>query len=242
MLVNKHILLGISMGMSVFIASPTMAAEEVASVDIPVYKPKVMGAPTRRVGGGSRGLCDVGLANRTNTSLTILASVYTGTTSTSQPTVYWSISEGINKPIDVTVNTMGFPPVKLFESTINSPKAGIHAIDFKKENITLKPGTEYELSLALICNADDRSADIGANSAIQYEPASGELSQKIASAEKVEHPFIYAQAGFWYDAINSVLVLVGNEPSNSKYRKWRDALLQNVNLKMRDNFVVESGS
>ncbi len=239
MLVKKHILLGISMGMSVFIASPTMAADEMASVDIPVYKPKVMGAPTRRVGGGSRGLCDAG---KVNTSLTVLASIYTGTTSTTQPNVYWSISEDISKPIEVTLNTTGFPPVKVFESVINAPKAGIHAINFKQQNITLEAGTEYELSLALICNADDRSADIGANSAIQYEPPSSSLSEKLAGVQEMQRPFIYAQAGFWYDAIDSVLNLVGNEPSNAKYSKWRDALLQNVNLKMRNNFVVESGS
>jgi hypothetical protein len=57
------------------------------------------------------------------------------------------------------------------------------------------------------------------------------LAAKIEKASQVERAAIYAEAGFWYDALQSISLAIAAEPKNAGLHKMRAALLEQGKLK-----------
>ena len=60
------------------------------------------------------------------------------------------------------------------------------------------------------------------------------VKAKLAKASNNETPFIYAEAGLWYDALKSISDLIDAAPQNLELRKQRTALLTQVGLPSTD--------
>src|SRR6185436_10829842 len=63
------------------------------------YQPPLRGAPATRVGGGTRSV------GTKSVQLSVLAPNETGYTTRDKPTIYWYVSETINSPVELTLNT-----------------------------------------------------------------------------------------------------------------------------------------
>lgn len=202
---------------------PGMAAGQTASgaLPTPVYQPPMRGAPASRVGGASRGTPGSGLV------LSVLAPESTGLTLQAQPTLYWYSSEGPSVPLEFTlIDEQAIKP--LVEIPVNVTQPGIHAL---KLHYTLKPKVEYQWSIAAVADPNQRAGDTLASGTIQYVQPSATLTAQMNNASPEELPFLYAQEGFWYDAIAVLSERIEARPTERRLREQRAALLEQVGLK-----------
>ena len=204
-------------GQQILLAQATSSA-------VPVYKPPLRGAPGGRVGGGTRG------TGRELFVLTVLAPDHTGLTVEEQPTLYWYLSSRTPYPVEITVmDPRATQP--LLEQRIPPPvEAGLHRIRLADHNARLGSGVSYRWFAAVVPDPARRSRDILAGGTIERIERSEELTAKLARASKTELPFVYADAGLWYDAFTAISSLIEAAPDNAELKKQRAALMTQVGL------------
>jgi hypothetical protein len=204
---------------------PQPSAVAAASVAKPVYKPPLRGAPAGRVGGGTRGATE-----RESFSLLVLAPDHVGYTVKEQPCLYWFISKPTSYPVEITVTER--KAVKpLLEKVLNgSGAAGIQSICLADHGVGLKKDVTYKWFVTLVTDSTQRSRDILAGGILERSAPSAALSAKLQGAERDRVPFIYAEEGFWYDALGSVTDLINASPGNRELRSQRCFLLDQVGL------------
>ena len=191
----------------------------------PVYKPPLLGAPAGRVGGGTRG----GSA-RDIFVLSALVPEDTGLTVSEQPSLYWFISSATTLPVEVAISDpRATQPV--LETRLPSPvQPGLHRIKLADHGVRLAPGVSYRWSVTVISDVNRRSRDILAGGVIERVAVPAGLQEKLAQSRKEEHPFLYAQAGLWYEALGSISELIEVTPFDAQLRKQRAGLLNQVGL------------
>jgi hypothetical protein len=159
-----------------------------------------------------------------------LASQRTGFTTESQPTLRWYISGSWPGKIEFTLNESGaVEPV--LETYIEGPAdEGIYRISLSDYNISLKPNVEYEWFLVIVPDPEERSADFLGSATIQYIEPSDTLSNRLKNAKTEELHYVYAEEGYWYDAIEKLSKMIEEQPGNTGLRASRAALLKQENL------------
>jgi len=188
------------------------------------FKAPLRGAPATRVGGASRS------AAATPMSLDVLAPNQTGYTTHASPTIYWYVSETINKPVEVTITgTRLEDAVKpLLEVTLQPPiNKGIHALRLEDHGVSLKPDVEYQYFVAVVKNYNQRADDVIAGGSIKRVSASADVQAKLKQASPVQAAAVYAESGIWYDAIDALSKEIAANPA---LRAQRAVLLEQVGL------------
>lgn len=226
------------------LANPALAAEEqftqqqdaeevsqpqanVAMLDsrrLPVYKPPLRGAPASRVGGASRSTAEGML------TLSALAPDHPGLTISKQPTVYWYLSKAVATPLEFTlIDDQAIHP--LLETRLGAPtKPGIQGLRLSDYPIQLEPGMEYQWFIALVPDPEQRAHDILAGGVIQSIEPPATLAARLNRADQQALPYLYAEAGLWYDAITAISALIEAHPGDRALREQRAALLEQVGL------------
>jgi hypothetical protein len=205
------------------VAQATSAATSAA---VPVYKPPLRGAPGGRVGGGTRGT-----VGRDLFVLSVLAPDHSALTVSEQPTLYWYISGDTTLPVEFAIiDPNGTEP--LLEKTVPSPVTrGVHRISLADYGVKLAPNIAYRWSVTVVPDANRRSRDILSSGVVERVATPIELAEKVAKARKEQLPFIYAEAGIWYDALATISALVvAGAPNSAILRQQRAALLAQVGV------------
>ena len=110
-------------------------------------------------------------------------------------------------------------------------EAGIHAIDLAQYGISLQPDLEYEWFLAIVLDEQERSSDFLASATLKYFKPTEALTEALAAvAEKGQEYAIYAQEGFWYDAIDALYKNLAVQPDNRILHQQRAFWLESVDL------------
>ena len=196
-----------------------------SSDSLPVYRPPLRGTTAEgRIGGGSRG------AGERAFTLSVLAPDHIGLTMGEQPTLYWFVSKTITKPLEFTlVHHQRTEP--LLQLEFAPPiEPGFHAVPLMRHGVRLEPSVAYEWFVALVVDADQRSGDIVAGGEIRRVHAPADFLTRINAAAERARPGIYAQAGYWYEAVDSLSDLIGRNPLESNLKAQRAALLEQVGL------------
>jgi len=199
------------------------------------YRPPMRGAPAARIGGGTRGIGDMTL------ELVVLAPDHTGLTTREQPTLYWYVSKPVASRLEVTViNDQAIDPA--LEEEVKAPShAGIQSIDLAKAGVKLKPGVEYRWFVSAIADPDQRSNDVVASGTIERITPDAALKSKIAGADGRNLAGVYAQAGVWYDTIDTLSRMIEKSPGDSTLREQRAELLDQVGLKSVADYARAGG-
>ena len=173
----------------------------------PSYKPPMRGAPSSRVGGGSRGLGD------DSPVVVVIAPDHTGLTLQEQPTLYWYVSKKVPIHVELTViDDVSEKP--LLEKNLDTPVgSGIQSLSLKDYGIRLKAGVEYRWYAALVADPKQRSKDILASGTIKRIIPSAATRDKLSRAQGIAAVAIYADEGIWYDLISSLMSLMNASPS-----------------------------
>ena len=206
--------------------SPVVAAAPVVkpAAGKPVYRPPMMGAPSLRVGGGSRG------GTGSDATLAALVPDHVGFTTKADPSLFWYQSKPANARLEITVVEPKKPKPLARMQAKNASRTGIQRINLSKFNIALQPGVSYKWSIALVTDAQKRSLDVVASGVITRIPESDALAAKLKTATPAERPFVYAEAGVWYDALESISDLIDSNPTEKEFRVQRAELLEQIGL------------
>ncbi len=132
-----------------------------------------------------------------------------------------------------TVNTISDPRATkpLVETRLPSPVAGgVYSVRLVDLGVRLTPGVQYRWFVAVVPDAARRSRDILAGGTIERVDGPEGLRTLVAQASRERLPFIYAEAGLWYDALAAVSELIERAPDNREHRRQRAALLAQVGL------------
>jgi hypothetical protein len=200
-------------------------AKPAANAMMPVYNPPKRGMPGGRLGGGTRGV------GQHVTMLSVLAPDHTGLTTQEQPILYWYLSTSTSQPIYFTlIDTESMKTI--LDVRLPSPaRPGVQAIRLTDHNIHLSPGIQYQWFIGLMVDGEHRSKDVIAGGVIERAAAPKELSSKLAGAGRTARAAVYAEAGFWYDAVEAISEEINAVPSDAGLRKQRASLLEQVGLK-----------
>jgi hypothetical protein len=203
-----------------------VAAPAVVSPAKVVYKPPLRGTPAGRVGGGTRGATE-----RESFSLLALAPDHIGYTVREQPCLYWFISKPTTLPVEVTViERNGVKPA--LEKVVKGPEqGGIQSVCLADHGVTLRRDVQYKWFVTLVTDADQRSKDILAGGIISLINPSPALTGKLkGDSAGMAATAVYAEEGFWYDALETISRLIDAAPDNVELRKQRATLLEQVGL------------
>jgi len=202
-------------------------AQPVASAPAKVlYKPPLRGTPAGRVGGGTRGATE-----RESFSLLVLTPDHIGYTVKEQPCLYWFISKPTTHDVEVTViQRNGVKP--LLEKVLKGPeKGGIQSVCLADQGVALAKNTQYKWFVTLVTDAEQRSKDILAGGIIAMLDPPAALPAKLkADTGAVATTNVYAEEGFWYDALETISKSIAAAPENIELRRQRAALLEQVGL------------
>jgi hypothetical protein len=189
-----------------------------------VYQPPKLGKPARTVGGGSRGSKDKVPA------LFVVAPEHVGQTTSAKPSLFYFVDRVPDASIRVEFTLLDEDGVEpLVEAVLPTPKrAGVHRIRLADHGVNLAAGTEYEWSVSLVLDQNERSKDIVATSWIDRIPESGELKSRLASEGATVN--VFAEEGLWYDAIGALSDEIDGDPGNVQLAERRADLLRQVGL------------
>jgi hypothetical protein len=88
----------------------------------------------------------------------------------------------------------------------------------------------YRWFVAVVLDSGRRSRDVLAGGAIERVGLPEGLGAKLAQAGKGELPFLYAEAGLWYDALAAISQLIEAAPHDPTLRRQRASMLAQVGL------------
>lgn len=191
----------------------------------PVYKPPLRGAPAGRIGGGTRGATE-----RESFSLLVLAPDHVGYTTKDQPCLYWYISKTTSYPIELTI-TERKAVMPLVETLLKGPEGGgIQRVCLAEYKVQLRPNVPYKWFVTLVTDSDHRAKDIMAGGIIELVSPPDTLVSRLTGLERDRATLIYAEEGFWYDALGAISGMIDASPKDPQLRKQRAYLLEQVGL------------
>lgn len=206
-------------------ASEVKLNQPAKAMRMPMYLPPRRGAPNIRVGGGTRGITGA------TPVIQALAPEHVGLTAKAQPSLSWYMSKPGSMRVEVLLaNDDEMDP--LLELTIDASKLkeGIQSINLADYGVKLKPGMQYQWSVVLVPEAGHRSGDIVSSGMIELKKSSGSLKSKLSKSKPQDNVFVYAQEGYWYDAIAELTALIKKDPGNKVLKQQRNDLLTQVGL------------
>jgi len=188
-----------------------------------LFKAPLRGAPLARVGGGIRG------AEGEEIVFSVLNPDQTGLTTKEQPSLYWYQSRpAMDMEFELTLNS-GDETLLEFRLS-QAPDVGVQKLDLAALHISLEPDVSYEWVVALIADPYDRAKDITSSAFIKRVSLSQELHGKLQAEDRAQHPYIYAEEGIWYDALESLSLTVEASPNDQSLLLERIELFDQVGL------------
>jgi len=209
----------------------------ISAVPMPVlaqtFIPPNRGMPGRREGGGTRG-CWGNTTTNFSTRLTALVPAQNfGYTLDEYPSFFIYVPDFFaEKAIaaEFILSTADDEVVYqvIYETTVTD---GLVKITLPADaNVApLELGQDYNWSFSLICNQDDRSADLVVDSWIQRIEPSANLVAQLEGASSEDRPGLLAEAGIWYSSLDSLVALAEPQGRISNVPGW-GALLDSVGL------------
>jgi hypothetical protein len=119
----------------------------------------------------------------------------------------------------------------MLEITLEGPfEPGIQRIRTADLSTTLEPGVSYQWFIRVIPNPEQRLYDRVVGGGIERLEKSAELQAKLDAAQPGDAHYVLAEAGIWYDALDSLAVQIESSPDDSNLLAQRAALFEQVGL------------
>jgi len=219
------LLLALALAAPAALAQPAAKKDDAAN-DAPAYVPPQRGAPQRRVGGSSRGM------EGTLPRVILLVPDHVGLTTSENPPLYWYLSKPTTVRVEVTlIDDKGETPLIEYAVT-NAKGPAVHRIDLAAHKVALKPNVNYQWSISVVPNPNERSNDVMSGGALRrVAMPEGIASRRAQLTDKAQLARAYAAEGIWYDSIALYSELIDQNPGDRKLRAARASLLEQVGLR-----------
>jgi len=195
------------------------------------YVPPDRGLPGRREGGGTRGIC---LAQPTLTAL--MPPTNFGRTTRADPTLYWYIPQ--NRAGAAEFELLNEKEETVYKTQVPlSHQSGVIQITLPSANpvAVLEVGKTYHWYFSLVCDPQDRSGDVITEGWIERSAPDATLTHRLDKATGGDRAALYAEAGIWYDALDTLAELRTLSPNDpTVVRSWNN-LLTSVGLNKIDS-------
>ncbi|MBD2494619.1 DUF928 domain-containing protein [Nostoc sp. FACHB-280] len=180
--------------------------------------PPSLGKPNRRVPAATRGgSC---IANKQNLTALIPQS-NVGLTTIGNPTLYFFIPQNTGAYLELVIQNEDEQTIYQQKYQTNT-KAGIVGINLPPN--TLAVNQKYIWNFSIICNPQNPALSKLVQGTIQrFENPS--LMKKLAQATLQERVQLYAEAGIWHDALDTLARLRSSRPNDFKVKADWEALL-----------------
>lgn len=207
-------------------ATATTTGPVSAPLTNPLYKLPKVGKPRRRVGGGRRGPAD------DLPKLFTLVPEHVGLTVAPYPTLYWYIDDNAQGDVAFELTLIDDESIQpLIDVRLARPeKPGLQAIDLADHGVELAPGQEYQWSVALVPSEATHSRAVISTGWVERVPDSDGVVARARDGGPGSAAALYAEAGLWYDALDSVCSQVVQNPADAQSRERLASLLQQVGL------------
>jgi len=180
--------------------------------------PPSLGIPGRRVPGASRGMGCIA----TNQRLTALVPKSNlGLTTLANPTLYFFVPQNSAAKLELVVQNENEQIVYQQKYKPNS-KAGVIGIPLPPD--TLVVNQKYRWYFSISCNPENRGLDKIVEGTIQRVENSS-LMTKLQQASPEERILLYAEAGIWHDALDTLARLRYSRPNDVKLKADWEGLL-----------------
>ncbi|APB34539.1 hypothetical protein GlitD10_2210 [Gloeomargarita lithophora Alchichica-D10] len=189
-----------------------------ASLNLPT-----VGRPGNREGGSKRGS---GCAQEKTQKLRVLLPEGNyGQTLQDYATFFWYVPE-LERPTPVEfqlrrVNAQGQPSELAHSETFTSSGGGIGSLTLPATVAPLAVGQEYEWSIAVQCGVDGMASEpdawmIALGRIERVSPENPQLTGALTQANLGDYPAILAEAGIWYDALQMLVALRRQNPTDQE--------------------------
>jgi len=177
------------------------------------YVPPRTSRPSDPVGStGTRGSC----GEATETSLTILApSSHNGQTVATRPTFVWYMPDQETDSVEFSLYESGEKGrYKLvYRKPLERTKDRLQRFTLPESVPGLAVRQPYLWQVALLCDPSEPSKDKLATATIEVGAMPPELKAALAQTpDHLKRAGLYAQAGFWYDALAESLAVSSTKP------------------------------
>jgi len=153
-----------------------------------------------------------------NIQLTPISPRHTGLTSTPVPVLYF-FTAVTGKDIQFAISEPAAAE-PLLKTTLKAPsQPGIYGFGLADYKVELKKDVEYEWVLRIQTDPKQPSADIVGTGAVKFVPMAKDLTEKVNKVKGEELHRIYAENGYWYDAVDCVNIIVNRESVNKEKKK-----------------------
>lgn len=189
-----------------------------AMAEIKFKPPKGIGAPGRRLPGGSRGETCVPKAPPL---IALVPQSNSGLTTVANPILFFYIPKTTAPRLELTV--VNEQSKKVYQQSYQpSNRAGVVGLRLPRNTLTV--GEPYKWSFSIVCNPTDRTSDLIVAGAIQRvdDPI---LKRKLATAPLQQRATLYAEAGVWYDSLAALAELRSTRPTDARLEADWEALL-----------------
>jgi hypothetical protein len=206
-------------------AAPDVAARGPALPALPRFVPPDRASPASRLGGATRGAGADALP-----VIEALVPAEAALTLEAKPVLYWHLSRVA--PVRVDLRILALDPLEtVLETTLPAPRqAGIQRIRLADHGVELAPGRTYQWLVLLVPNPEDRSYDRVVGGGIERVVPDAELRERLAGSGRERLPYVLAEAGVWYDAIDVLSQDIEAKPSDAQLWNRRAALFEQVGL------------
>lgn len=187
-----------------------------------------VGKPGNRRGLATRGGGCKASGNPTLTTLVPKNNV--GLTASATPTFYWFIPQNTYQYVNFSlydVDTDDNPTDLIYASTSRiSGEGGLASVSLPEQGTTqsLEAGKSYRWRVRLLCSGNDRRG-LSAMGWITYTPPSPQLANQLA-AQPGNKADVYAEAGYWYDAVKELALQKQANPNNPEVNQAWKALME----------------
>lgn len=229
---SKWMIAGLAAALWLVPAGPAVA-DEAAEADngqattysgtIKYQPPPRFGAPSTRSPGATRGPQD-----DTPLMIEVIAPADTGAISGESPVLTWYVSRACDYPVELALN-QGFETV--YSVILDAPnRGGLYSIDLGAVGVRLEPGVEYDWAVSLKRDINRPSADVTACTQIQRRSVDADVQTRISRAAGAERAVLYAENGYFCDAIATLNQVIAKNPSDPGPRAMLADLLRQVDL------------
>ncbi|BAY19146.1 hypothetical protein NIES21_50050 [Anabaenopsis circularis NIES-21] len=215
----------LSTAISAIVGLTILSSVVPVQAEVKINLPNLGKGPGRRVPGGSRGINCVA-KNQYLTAIVPISNI--GLTTIANPSLYFYIPD--NKAPEVELVVQDENEQEVYKQKYKpSGNAGVVGVSLPDN--TLAKGQKYRWNFSIICNTQDRSLDKLVQGTIQRID-NPQLMSKLENASPQERLKLYAEAGIWQDALDTLAKLRYSRPQDSALKADWVSLLTTDGVKL----------
>ncbi|MBE7380385.1 MAG: DUF928 domain-containing protein [Leptolyngbya sp. SIO1E4] len=208
-----------------------------AAVAEPYRPPAGLGAPARRESAGTRG-CVFG---NPASLIALMPENNIGWTTDASPRFYWYLPVNQASWVEFTLEqaseTADSPEVIYQTRFAVTGEAGIVSLQLP-ETVSLPSlveGDRYRWQVSIFCSPTSEVGELQVDGWIERQVPNADLMAAIAAASESDKLGLYADNGYWFNAIDQLVALQTADPENPDLQTRWIELLESVGLEALAN-------